>query len=283
MMEALWVYQWHNQVNQELLTRMLKSSDPWARAAAAVLCYWRDRVPNPLAVLKTLATDPHPGVRLEAVRAASFFQTQEAAEVALASLAQPQDRFLKYAGPDDEHAQAVRPVRSSMLGRRASTGLLVRSGGFALPSARGVRILRLAGPQALAQDAPKILLDQPLRAVECQLGRLSNEELVLVERKEGDVRYRPVYFALLTRRGVAPQFRDEALTALVGLDKTSKSRVLLEALSKVPIDDALTGEKLLGLLLAQPADTLRKAHVRRGDRHRRRARRSSFVVRTAPS
>ena len=67
-----------------------------------------------------------------------------------------------------------------------------------------------------------------------------------------------MYFALLTRRGVAPQFRDEALTALVGLDKTSKSRVLLEALSKVPIDDALTGEKLLGLLLAQPTDTLRK-------------------------
>jgi hypothetical protein len=35
-------------------------------------------------------------VRLEAVRAASFFTTQEAAEVALTSLAHPQDRFLKY-------------------------------------------------------------------------------------------------------------------------------------------------------------------------------------------
>ena len=94
-----------------------------------------------------------------------------------------------------------------------------------------------------AQDAPKILFDQPLRAVEHQLGRLSNDELVLVERKEGDVRYRPVYFALLTRRGVAPQFRDEALTALVGLDKTSRAGVLLEALSKVPIDDALTARE----------------------------------------
>jgi hypothetical protein len=97
MMEALWVYQWHNRVNEKLLTRMLKSSDPWARAAATrVLCYWRDRVSNPLALLKVQATDPHPGVRLEAVRAASFFQTQEAAEVALASLEHPQDRFLKY-------------------------------------------------------------------------------------------------------------------------------------------------------------------------------------------
>ena len=57
---------------------------------------WRDRIPNALALLKTQATDPHPGVRLEAVRAASFFQSTEAAEVALASLEQPQDRFLKY-------------------------------------------------------------------------------------------------------------------------------------------------------------------------------------------
>jgi glucose/arabinose dehydrogenase len=97
MMEALWVHQWHNRVNEKLLTRMLRSSDPWARSAATrVLCYWRDRVANPLALLKTQATDEHPGVRLEAVRAASFFQTQEAAEVALASLAHPQDRFLKY-------------------------------------------------------------------------------------------------------------------------------------------------------------------------------------------
>jgi hypothetical protein len=97
MMEALWVHQWHNTVNEKLLARMLRSSDPWARAAATrVLCYWRDRVATPLALLKTQATDEHPAVRLEAVRAASFFQSQEAAEVALASLAQPQDRFLKY-------------------------------------------------------------------------------------------------------------------------------------------------------------------------------------------
>ncbi|HEY7497585.1 MAG TPA: PVC-type heme-binding CxxCH protein [Vicinamibacterales bacterium] len=97
MMEALWLHQSHNRVNEKLLTRMLRSSDPWARAAATrVLCYWRDRVANPLALLKVQATDEHPGVRLEAVRAASFFQTQEAAEVALASLEKPQDRFLKY-------------------------------------------------------------------------------------------------------------------------------------------------------------------------------------------
>ena len=97
MMEALWVQQWHNRVDEKLLTRMLKSSEPWARAAATrVLCYWRDRIPSALDLLKAQVNDPHPAVRLEAVRATSFFQTADAAKVALESLNHPQDRFLEY-------------------------------------------------------------------------------------------------------------------------------------------------------------------------------------------
>jgi glucose/arabinose dehydrogenase/lysophospholipase L1-like esterase len=97
MMEALWVEQWNNHVDEPLLRRLLKSPDPRARAAATrVLCYWRDRVSAPLELLTTLATDPHPAVRLEAVRAASFFQDTDAARVALKSLDLPQDRFLSY-------------------------------------------------------------------------------------------------------------------------------------------------------------------------------------------
>jgi glucose/arabinose dehydrogenase len=97
MMEALWVHQWHNRVNEKLLGRMLRSSDPWARAAATrVLCYWRDRVASPLDLLKVQANDEHPAVRLEAVRAASFFTSPDAAAVALESLNHPQDRFLEY-------------------------------------------------------------------------------------------------------------------------------------------------------------------------------------------
>ena len=96
MMEALWVHQWHNQVNEALLGRMLKSSEPGARAAATrVLCYWRTACRS-----RSRCSRPGqrriPAVRLEAVRAASFFRTPEAAEIALASLNKPQDRFLKY-------------------------------------------------------------------------------------------------------------------------------------------------------------------------------------------
>ena len=121
----------------------------------------------------------------------------------------------------------------------------------------GVCSLLAAPAIARAQDAPRILLDQPARAVEYQLGRLTNEELILVERKDTDPKYRLVYFALLTRKGMPPQYRDEAIAALVKLDKSSRTRVLLDALAKVPADDPATGDKLLSLLLNQPPASLR--------------------------
>jgi Copper binding proteins, plastocyanin/azurin family len=107
-------------------------------------------------------------------------------------------------------------------------------------------------------SAPRILLNQPLRAVEYQLGRLSNEELILVERKDSDPLYRPVYFALLTRPGLPQQYRDEALGVLTRMDKASASTVLLEAIAKVPADATLAADKLLGMLYAQPTATLSK-------------------------
>ncbi|MEO6181528.1 MAG: PVC-type heme-binding CxxCH protein, partial [Verrucomicrobiota bacterium] len=102
MMEALWVHQWHNVVDEELLKKMLRSPDFHARAAATrVLCYWRDRVTDPLGLLAIQAKDESPRVRLEAVRACSFFKTAKAAEVALMALekeANPDkpDYYIKY-------------------------------------------------------------------------------------------------------------------------------------------------------------------------------------------
>ena len=106
------------------------------------------------------------------------------------------------------------------------------------------------------QDAPRILLDQSPRAVEYQLNRLTNDELVRVERKTDDVKYRPIYYALLTRKGLAQPVRDEALAALATMDKASPVQVLLDTLSKVPAADA-QGDKLLEMLLGQSAATLK--------------------------
>src|ERR1043166_2099932 len=47
LLEALWVQQWFNVADTELLGKVLNASDPRARAQAArVLCYWRDRIPD---------------------------------------------------------------------------------------------------------------------------------------------------------------------------------------------------------------------------------------------
>ena len=102
MMEALWVHQWHNVVDEGLAEADAALAGYHARAAATrVLCYWRDRVPDPLALLEVQAEDESPRVRLEAVRAGSFFKTGKAAEVALSALdkeADPNkpDYYIKY-------------------------------------------------------------------------------------------------------------------------------------------------------------------------------------------
>src|SRR5690606_32424403 len=66
--EGLWMYQSLDVVNQDLLKTVPRAPDFNARAAATrVLCYWRDRVDQPLELLRVQATDEHPRVRLEAV------------------------------------------------------------------------------------------------------------------------------------------------------------------------------------------------------------------------
>jgi azurin len=110
---------------------------------------------------------------------------------------------------------------------------------------------------AAGQDAPRILLDQSPRAVEYQLNRLTNDELVRVERRTDDPKYRPIYVALLTRKGLPAAARDEALAALAAMDKASASKILMEALGKVPVEDASTGDALLDLLFKQPPAALR--------------------------
>ncbi|MEQ1859655.1 MAG: PVC-type heme-binding CxxCH protein [Chthoniobacteraceae bacterium] len=87
-LEALWVHQWHNVVNLDLLNAVLKSPEPRARAQAIrVACYWRDRLPNALAIFDAGIKDAAPRVRLEAVRALSFVKGKDVpAAIELAKL-----------------------------------------------------------------------------------------------------------------------------------------------------------------------------------------------------
>jgi putative heme-binding domain-containing protein len=114
MLEALWMHQYHNVVGVELLKRMLSSPEFRARAAATrVLCYWRDRVPEALELLKKQAADPAPRVRLEAVRAASFLRVPEAVEVPLIAADRPSDEYIDFVR--GETMKALDPIVSKAI------------------------------------------------------------------------------------------------------------------------------------------------------------------------
>jgi len=99
-LEALWLKQSLDVVDPALLLQVLTCPEAKARAAATrVLCYWRDRVENPLGLLQKQVADENPRVRLEAVRALSFFTGADGAhaqEIANESLLLDQDEYLKY-------------------------------------------------------------------------------------------------------------------------------------------------------------------------------------------
>jgi putative heme-binding domain-containing protein len=97
LLEALWLHQSHNVVDADLLQRMLRARDFRARSAATrVLCYWRDRVQKPLDLLRVQINDEHPRVRLEAIRALSFFHDEATINIAIELLAHPEDEYLQF-------------------------------------------------------------------------------------------------------------------------------------------------------------------------------------------
>jgi glucose/arabinose dehydrogenase/mono/diheme cytochrome c family protein len=99
LLEALWVHQWHNVVNPELLGQLLKSPEPRARAQAVrVAIYQRDRLPNALEIMENAVKDAHLRVQLEGVRGLSFFRGQdtERAIAAAATLKGAKDYYIAY-------------------------------------------------------------------------------------------------------------------------------------------------------------------------------------------
>ena len=117
--------------------------------------------------------------------------------------------------------------------------------------------------QSEAVERPKIYLDKSPRIVAYQLKRLDNERLLLVERKTDDPKYTPVYTAILTRAGMSPQYRDEAVAALAKLNDSSAPKELLQALTTLDTEDdpqqQRTGEQLVRMLLRQPMGQLGSA------------------------
>ncbi|WP_460939521.1 PVC-type heme-binding CxxCH protein [Spirosoma humi] len=98
LLEALWVYQTLEVVNEPLLLQLLNAQNHRARAAALrALEQWYPTLHNVPALLAKAVADKHPQVRLEAVIALRKVHTAEAARTALTVLESPMDEFLDFA------------------------------------------------------------------------------------------------------------------------------------------------------------------------------------------
>lgn len=98
LLEALWLYQTLETVNQPILEQLLSAKSHNARAAALrALELWFPKIQNVPALLAKAVKDEHAQVRMEAVIALRKTKTAEAAKNALSVLDGQMDEFLDFA------------------------------------------------------------------------------------------------------------------------------------------------------------------------------------------
>lgn len=108
-------------------------------------------------------------------------------------------------------------------------------------------------------EKPVVFLDKAPAIVRFQLGRLSNEQLLLVDRATSHPKYIPVYEAILARPKIPAGFRSESVVALAALRKTDEPTEILAAIGRLDPDkssDALPD--IARLLITQKVGALEK-------------------------
>lgn len=278
-LEGLWILQTHNVVRTDQLQRVLNSEDHRARAAGVrVLSFWIDQVPEALNLLQRSVNDAHPRVRLEAVRALSFYtptpQRLEALQIALDVLNHDTDEYLEYCLnetirvlelPNGEPEVLQRAPDQMPLPGETKTEMAANEHAAHGHAHHGQH--QHSHGHAVEQKsngpAPVLFLDKSPRVVDFQLARLDNSRLLNAERNTTDKHFIAVYKAILTRAGISPKDRQDAVSALEELQSKDAVEVLLEALGSV--DDSnqqgrRVAQQLAFMLLTNHSDQL-KTHV----------------------
>ena len=101
-------------------------------------------------------------------------------------------------------------------------------------------------------EAPKVFLDKSPRIVAYQLKRLDNQRLLMVQRKTDDMKYIPVYQAILARVGMSPQFRIESINALAVLQESHPVTIILATIGELDAsnrEEKRTAKQLAKILL----------------------------------
>ena len=103
--EAMWIQESFRDVDGELLDRILASDDFHARAAAIhTITNERERQSDFQARLEKSIADPHPRVRLEAIRGVSFLDSKAATGIALSAVDHATDYWIEYTLEHTLHA-----------------------------------------------------------------------------------------------------------------------------------------------------------------------------------
>lgn len=182
--EALWVLQWHHVVDNDLIAAVMSCAEPRARAAAVhVVSDMMRLIPNAQDIFAKAATDSHPRVRAEAVRALSFVQNEASVEAVMNVAATPQDKWLQYV---TEHSIAA---------LQQTWQPLYKSGALANKNAEGLKAiekyLSTSGPGIAAERQIKILLEAP----ETRMQVARNNAYAALENLRGNVENGKAVFA----------------------------------------------------------------------------------------
>ncbi len=290
-LEALWVHQWVDVVDADLLKAVLQSPEPRARAAATrVLCYWKERVPDALDLLKTTVNDPDMRVRMHAVRALSFYQpTPEAGkalEIAYNVLKQPTDYYIDHVFSECRQGlQSVIKAKVLPKDPTAIAELITRSSDAdlkELPDIEPVLVEKLTRPRltpdvrtkALEQfmkvtgkDAPVVLVEM-LQRIETAGGRLNStaDDLgkLLLAQNTGILARHGTLIRTLAQSAAQPPVKRVCYAAYVLGDKTpdnlwaassdAERGHIIESISFIPATEATLRAKFQPHLLAMLKD-----------------------------
>jgi len=133
--------------------------------------------------------------------------------------------------------------------------------GFAAAHARGADVLCADAEPAAAQvEKPVLFLDKSPVIVKYQLGRLSNDQLLLADRETTHPKFIPLWEAIMGRPGIAAKFRAEAAEALAKLNKSDVPRELLAGLKRAAASAPVVAE-LSKLLVTQQPEGLKKSQA----------------------
>ncbi len=113
-------------------------------------------------------------------------------------------------------------------------------------------------PAAAKVEKPVVFLDKSPVIVKYQLGRLSNEQLLLVDRETTHPKFIPLWETLLARPGIPAKFRSEAAEALATLNKSDVPTELLAGIKRAAASPPVIAE-LSKLLVTQKPEDLKKS------------------------